>query len=173
MFRLPGRTILVHSLVLGSFLLFTIFLAGPLFDRLEAIPGEARQVRLSLPDETGSVRYHLERIVVSASALELHGWAFIENYSTDNKDTFLVLKSAGKSYLFDTSSLFNNTVTARFGGPDLNLDWSGFLTVVPMRKIEKGVYTIGLYLIKDEVAALQYTDKVINRSGDSVELVEP
>lgn len=169
------KAVLMNTLILGGFLLYYLFFAGPLFDRFEAIPGEAKQVHLQLPAETDNVHYGLDKVLVSKTALEIHGWAFTDGKSeesAENHQTFIVLKSDKTSYVFGTSAVFSNPITAEYGELDLNLDWSGFITTIPMRKINKGEYIVGLYLVKDDTAALQYSNKVVVKTIEGVRQTE-
>ena len=45
----------------------------------------------------------------------------------------------------------------------LNLDNSGFIARVPKDEIVGGVYEIGIYIEKEGVQALQYTDKFVTK----------
>ena len=54
----------------------------------------------------------------------------------------------------------------------MNLDWSGFTTTIPTRKIENGDYVIGFYITKDGITALQYSSKVIVKSESGVKIPE-
>ncbi|MBI2832063.1 MAG: hypothetical protein HYX79_07385 [Chloroflexi bacterium] len=171
-FRTHKKQIFAHGIVLGSFLLYLLFLAEPLFDRFEALPDEAKPEQVQLLSETNDVRFNLDRVVVSKTALEIQGWAIIEGKSAENNRTFVVLKSNKKTYVFNTSAVFDNSVTEGYGGPDLNLDWSGFTTTIPIRKIERGDYVIGLYIARDDTAALQYSGTVIIKSSNGVKQAE-
>lgn len=164
--------VVVHALILASFGCYVIFLAEPLFARFEIIPGEANLVQMQLPVQTNNMHYSLEKLIVSKDALEIQGYAFIDNLSSDGNHTFIVLKSAKTSYIFDTSTVWANPVTAQYGGPNLNLDWSGFTTTIPLRKIEKGSYTIGVCITKNGITALQYSSKVIIKSNNGVKITE-
>lgn len=166
------RPLLVHGLILSGFVLYSLFLAGPLFNRFETIHDEARLVQMPLPAETNNMRYGLDRLITSPSALEVQGWAFIEGNSAENNRTYVILKSAQTSYIFDTFAVFDNPVTAQYGGPNLNLDWSGFTATIPLRKIEKGDYRIGLCIARDEITGLEYSSKVIVKSNGKVKITE-
>lgn len=171
--RSHKKKVLAHGFILCAFLLYMIFLAGPVFDRFEVvIPGEAGIIQSMLPDETGNVRYRLELVVVSQSALEIHGWAFIDGYNDENMETYVVLRSDRASYVFDTSAVYNNTVTDRFGGPDMNLDWTGFVSIIPQRKIPNGEYVIGLYITRDGIEAMQYTSREFVKTTTGITLAE-
>ncbi|MBI4295816.1 MAG: hypothetical protein HY667_01720 [Chloroflexi bacterium] len=174
-FEISKGKVLVHSFILGSFVLYSIFLAEPLFDKLETIPGEARLVQAQLPGETNNIRYNLERYIVSASAIELHGWAFIEGYGAERDSVFMVLKSGQATYEFDTFARYTPYITTHYEEAYkeyLNLDWSGFIATIPTRKLKDGEYAIGLYITRDGIQALRYTDKVFLKSKDDVKLLQ-
>ena len=50
----------------------------------------------------------------------------------------------------------------------MNLDYSGFVALVPARKIGDGEYAIGIYIRKGDIEALIYTNKAIIKSGDTI-----
>ncbi len=170
-FKANRRKVLVHSCILGSFLLYSVFLAGPLFDRVQALPGEATLTQVKLPASTNNVTYSLERFVVTPTTIEIQGWAFITGYDADNSHTFIVLESPRKTYVFESSTVYSSPVTAQYSESGLNLDWSGFTTIIPTRKIERGDYLVGVYIVQNGVKALQYTDKAVVTSSDSGKFV--
>ena len=164
-FRTHRRQVAIHSCVIAGFLLFTLFAAEPLFDRLERIPGEAQLHRISLPAETGGIMYNAEEVSTAAGAtLEVSGWAFIEGYDVDldETSTYVVLKSETRTYVFDTWPRERPDVAAHFEELGLNLDYSGFMTVIPARKIPSGEYAIGIYIRRGEIEALQYTAHTVD-----------
>jgi hypothetical protein len=166
--RTNKKKILVHSLILGGFLLYSLFLAEPLFERFEVIPGEAKLVQLQLPGETNDVHYALDRIIATMPALEIHGWAFTSGHDTGNNNTYLVLKSDENTYVFETSAVYSSQVTMLFQESGLDLDWTGFTAIIPARKIEPGEYDIGLCIAGDGGSALQYTEEAIVKSKDEI-----
>ena len=46
----------------------------------------------------------------------------------------------------------------------MNLNYSGFMALVPARKIGDGEYAIGIYIRKGDIEALIYTNKAIIKS---------
>ena len=114
----------------------------------------------------------MDRLIVAPSAIEIQGWAYIEGYNAENNRVYIVLKSTRKTYIFDTFTLFENPLDDQNGGYYSSLDWSGFMTTISLRKIEKGDYTLGFYIIKEEIEALQYTNKVISKSHNEVKLLD-
>lgn len=93
----------------------------------------------------------------------MKGWAFIEGHGAENSQIYLVLKSDSRTYVFDTILQKRRDVTAAYVESGLNLDNSGFITRVPKDEIVGGVYEIGIYIEKDGVQALQYTDKSVTK----------
>jgi hypothetical protein len=167
------KQIITHTLIVGAFLLFLLFLSEPLFDRLERldrIPGEAQLHQIQLPTETDDIMYAFDistedpRVVVIERS-----WAFIKGEDSENSKVYIVLKSASQTYIFDTHAEERPDVTRHFQELGLNLDYSGFMTLIPARKIDNGEYTVGIYITKGDIGALQYTDRAITKSGGTLE----
>ena len=159
-FKAHRKQVITHTLIVGGFLLFLLFLSEPLFDRLDRIPGEAQLQRLQLPAETGDIRYFFDKFTTDGhTAVEVMGWAFIDGMDSENTEVYIVLKSASRTYIFDTMVRPRQDVTLHFKELDLNLDYSGFAALIPVRKIANGEYTVGIYIKKGDIEAMQYTDK--------------
>lgn len=170
-FRTHRKQVAMHSCVIVGFLLLVIFVAEPLFDRLEAIRGEAQLHRLQLPADTGGMRSYIDELEIDDGVrVEIRGWAFIEDEDSVTQEVYVVLESADRTYVFDTIVLIRLDVTRHFVDLGLNLDLSGFSTKIPARKIADGEYTIGLYISKGDVDALQYTNKGITKSRGTIEV---
>jgi len=69
--------------------------------------------------------------------------------------------------LFET--MIRESVTGQFKELGLNLDYSGFSAPIPTREIASGEYSVGIYITKDHIEALIYTNKAIIKSGDTIE----
>ncbi|MCX6654484.1 MAG: hypothetical protein NTY03_05105, partial [Candidatus Bathyarchaeota archaeon] len=171
-FRTHKKHILMHSLILCGFVFYAVFLAGPLFDGLLAIEGESSLHKTSLPDETNNIVYSIGTISPSTHIIEFDGWAFVEGQSTEDIDTYVIFKSNEKTYIFDTNPRKRFDVTAHFDVLDLNLDDAGFMAWVPVRKIKKGEYSVGIYIRKGDTEALQYTNMAIVKSASGVEVID-
>ena len=159
--RTHQKRVVVHSLILGGFLLYLIFLADPLFDRFIAIPGESTPQQLSLPRKTDNIYYWIDLFSVGTRHIEVMGWAFIEGQSSENASVYLILKSQDNTYAFKVISQLKPSITEVYKELGLNLDWSGFHCIIPLRKISQGEYNVGLYVTIGDIEALQYTDRVV------------
>ena len=159
--RAHRKQVAIHSFVIAGFLVFTLFAAEPLFDRLERTPGEAQIQRLALPGETGGIQYWIDEVEITEHLVEVRGWAFIENHDAHDSEILLVFESARRRYVFDTMMQPRPDVTAHFEDLGLDLDHSGFMSLVPIRRVASGEYTIGIYIRKGDIEALQYTDRVM------------
>ena len=102
--------------------------------------------------------------------LEIKGWAFIEGHDSVNNEIYIVLKSADRTYIFGTETWMREGVTQHFKELDLNLDYSGFMALLPARKLADGEYTVGIYIRKGDMEALQYTNKAVTKSKGVVQL---
>jgi len=164
------KQVITHTSIIVVFVLFIIFVSEPLFDRLEAIQGESRLQDFPLPAETGDITYFFDEFATDGrTTVGVRGWAFIEGMDSENSEIYIVLKSADRTYVFTTETVIKEGVTEYFKELNLNLDQSGFRALIPARKIANGEYTVGLYIRKDDVEALIYTNKAIIKSGDTVE----
>jgi len=172
--RTRRKQIITHTLIVGGFLCFLLFLSEPLFNlfdrsEFEGIPGESQLVDISVPAETGNIRYWFESIV-TGTIVEFLGWAFIEGDCPENSTTYLVFKSDQATYVFEAAMREVGTLNQVLGIEEPDLTKAGFVATIPAERMEKGTYTIGLYIKKGKTEALQYTDKVLTRTNEVVEL---
>lgn len=159
--RTHRKSVITHTLIVGAFLLFLLFLSEPLFDRLERVAGESRLYETSIPAATDNIQYWIDHLETTAHTLEINGWAFIKGHDSVNSEIYIVLKSASRTYVFTTETEIRERVTEYFKELGLNLDYSGFRALIPASKIASGEYTIGIYIMRGDIEALQYTDRVI------------
>ena len=159
--RTHRKSVITHTLIVGAFLLFLLFLAEPLFDKLERVAGESRLYETSIPAATDNLQYWIDQFRVTTHTLEINGWAFIKGHDSVNNEIYIVLKSADRTYVFTTGTVIREGVTRHFKELGLNLDYSGFAALIPAGKIANGEYTIGIYIMKGDIEALQYTDRAI------------
>jgi hypothetical protein len=164
--RSHKNKIVVHCLIISSFLLYAFFVEGSLFHKLSAVENEASLCRIELPSETDNITYNLDQFPADTYAMEPEGWAFIEGESSEDSVAYLVLRSEKDTYVFETESRLRQDVTRAFG--DKDLDWSGFAASIPTRMIEDGEYAVGIYIEKDGIEALEYTDHSLIKGAETV-----
>jgi len=161
-FKAHRKQVITHTAIIVVCAFFTIFCAEPLLDRLERIPGEAQLHRLQLPTETDDIRYAIDDISTEDTiVLEIGGWAFVEGHDSVNSEIYIVLKSTDRTYVFTTEIAVRTDVTQAYKELGLNLDYSGFTALIPLRRVANAEYTVGIYIRKGDIEALQYTDKTI------------
>lgn len=161
-FKAHRKQVITHSSIAVLFVLFVIFLSEPLFDRLEVAQGESRLHDFALPGETGNITYSVDESAIDArTMLVVRGWAFINGQDSENADVYIVLESASRTYIFDTMVQERLDVTERFADMGLNLDYSGFTSLIRVSKIASGDYSVGIYIKKGSIEAMLYTDKII------------
>ena len=153
-FRTRKRQVITHTSIVVGFVLFTIFVAEPLFDRFEAIEGESPLVKISVPDETGGITWGIDFFGPTENMLEISGWAFIDGRSSEGSLVYIVLKSEERTYVFEMSMRERPDVAHAF--EDSNLLWSGINGIVPLRKVESGNYTVGIYITQENAQAMHY-----------------
>ena len=170
-FKAHRKQVITHTSIVVVFLLFIIFVSGPLFDGFQTVHGESRLHDFPLPAETRGITYCFDEFVTDGyTAVEIRGWAFIDGQDVENSETYMVLKSANRAYSFDTHVVSRPDVTTHFKELGLNLDYSGFMALIPARKIANGTYALGIYIRKGDIEALIYTNSTIIKSGDTVEV---
>ena len=164
------KQVITHTSIVVVFVLFIIFVSEPLFDRLEVVQGESRLCDFPLPAETGNITYYFDEFVTDGRTMvEIRGWAFIWGHDSLNNEKYIVLKSAGRTYVFTTETMIKEGVTQHFEELGLNLDYSAFRGLIPARKISNGTYAVGIYIKKGDIEALMYTSRTIIKSGDILE----
>ena len=78
------------------------------------------------------------------------------------------LKNLGQGCIFYTHVEERPDVTRHFQELDVNSDYSGFVALIPARKIANGDYAVGIYIKKSDIEALIYTNRTIVKSGDTI-----
>ncbi|MFO7996277.1 MAG: hypothetical protein R6U93_03900, partial [Dehalococcoidia bacterium] len=68
---------------------------------------------------------------------------------------------AERTYVFTTEVIIRAGITEHFEESGLNLDYAGFRALIPAWKVADGEYTIGIYIKKGDIEALQYTGKIV------------
>jgi len=163
------KQVITHTSIVVVFVLFIIFVSEPLFDRLEAVHGESRLCDFPLPAETSGITYYFDEFVTDGRTMvEMRGWAFIWGQDSVDSEIYIVLKSADRTYVFTTETVIRVDVTRHFEELGLNLDYSGFTTLIPLRNIANGKYTVGIYITKGDIEALMYTNRTVRKSGDTI-----
>ncbi|MCX6245741.1 MAG: hypothetical protein NTU98_13685 [Bacteroidetes bacterium] len=147
------KRIIIYS---GLALLFVIFLfsANYIFNVLIRVDKEAKLVTMSLPAETGKIRYGIDLVKTEKlkwkKALYVNGWVFEENVNKDKRDVFMVLKNKMETLVFQVEN--NN-----FSRPDVSKGYHlvtgvnshGFDVYIPMFRLKSAYYKIG-FVIDDE-----------------------
>lgn len=166
--RTRRKQVITHTSIIMGFVLLTIFVVEPLFDRLEQVAGASRLYETSVPTATDNIQYWLDHFEVAEQILEIYGWAFIEGHDSVNSNIYIVLQSADRTYVFTTETVVRENVTEQFKELGLNLNYSGFTALIPARKIASDEYSVGIYIRKNDIEALTYTNKAIIKSGDTI-----
>jgi hypothetical protein len=161
-FKAHRKQVVTHTSIVVAFVVFLIFVSGPLFDKFERVANESSLCEIALPASTNNIQYWIDDFQGTAHILEIRGWAFIRGQDSLNNEKYIVLESTDRTYVFTTETMIKAGVTQLFGDQGLNLDYSGFVALIPTRKIDTGKYKVGVYIVKGDVEALQYTNKVVD-----------
>lgn len=164
--RSHWRGIFINVLIVTCFVLYAMFLADPLFDKLEGDEHEAKMQDIMLPDETNDIRFGIAESNFDDDHA-LRGWAFIIGEDAKDNETLLVLKSDKHTYIFDSSPTASPGVDQIFNDFGRNLKLSGFHSIIPQRIIDNGRYQVGIYIKGRNKRAFQWTDTdLIKSKGD-------
>ena len=124
-------------------------------------------IAINLPVETNNIYYALDTVAMNENVLTITGWAFINRHNAENSIKYICLKSDFNQYVFNTSNVMMPSISEAFRNP--KLDESVFKTSVETSNLIPGVYSIGIYIKKDNsIEALSYTDyrfTVVDRSS--------
>ena len=154
------KQVTTHTLIIVGFVLFTIFVVEPAFDRLERVEGGAKLCDITLPNVTNNITYAFDKFDVQPSVITVMGWAFIDGQDAVNNQVYLVFKSDSDVYIFDTvCKLPRGDVANLFRKQGIDVTDSGFSAEILLGKFENGKYTVGIYIKSDNLEALQYTDR--------------
>jgi hypothetical protein len=133
-------------------------------------------VTLNLRKETDNINKDWSLKSRNSLLMINNGWAYIEGRNYLNCQTYIILRSKQKQYIFPTYRHFRPDITARFEGH--TLDWSGFSLIIDRTKIEDGIYEIGVFirevtLIKRPYYGLMFTHQfLIQKKGSPLKEVK-
>jgi hypothetical protein len=117
----------------------------------------SHQQSFALPQETNDIEASFEEVKKGNGIVEINGWSAVKKQDSKNGSIYCVLKSKDKIYIFDTFQLYKRPdVTTYFR---IDRDDSGFNAIIPVDKLEKGEYQIGILLRKDNVNHFKYFGK--------------
>ena len=107
-----------------------------------------------LPQETKNLDISVETVEDKGGIITVNGWAAIKNEDSVNASKYLVLQSQGKTYIFDTFSLWKRPDVTKVY--KINRDDSGFNAFIPKDKMERGEYRLGLIIKKGKMMSFQF-----------------
>ena len=123
------------------------------------VPGSRKLQQSLLPAVTNNIACHIDILREGQNYIEILGWAYINEKSSENSKMYLGLISDKNSYRIETSLMKRPDVTAYFGS--LNFDDSGFFAIVAKEEMEPGTYEAGIYIKRGDAEAFQYIGRTI------------
>ena len=121
----------------------------------------SHQVTLSIQKPTNEIKYYLDTITKSRKFLRVRGWGFFDGLDTKSLKSYILLKKNNQILVFDVKAELRKDVTNYFKKAGLNLDSSGFQSIISIGDLEKGSYQIGLYFLKGNQRGVLYSDRFI------------
>ena len=111
------------------------------------------------PLETNNLMGSIDILKQSEELVEISGWGAISGQNSKNSEIYIIFRSSKNAYIFDTSKVKRQDVTAYF--KTVNYDDSGFDALVGKNMLEPAKYRLGIYVRKGKIEGFQYTDKIV------------
>ncbi len=130
----------------------------------------SEQQIVNLPNESTDVISSIEMVKLEPEKKQLiiSGWAFVNDQDSSDRNVFVVLKSENKTYVFDSVFAKRPDVTKHFEKLNLDLDNSGFKTLIFQNAVPDGKYNIGIYIDNAKGSFFQTTDYYVTKDGDEL-----
>jgi hypothetical protein len=116
------------------------------------------------PRPNNGIQYSVEDITQFDAGISIHGWAFSNGMASSRSQTFVVLQSQLRRYIFRCQKINRQDVNDVFAKPQ---DILGFKAVVFSSKVESGEYRLSLAIQDESGISLVDTNKLININGSS------
>jgi hypothetical protein len=115
---------------------------------------------IPLRKETDNVMFNIDSLSPDGPFLKAGGWGFLKNTNSEGAKVYIVFKSNKESFAVETIPLNRPDVTQHF--KMLNFDNSGFKTIIHKKHFKpREEYRVGVYVKKDGIEGLKFTNKVI------------
>lgn len=122
----------------------------------------ANRADMKIGAEDGRIKFEIESAFTGASAVFIDGWAFSPDAlrpDTAAGRMYVVLRSIDREYVFDTIPRKRPDIGDYFR--DRALDWTGFISYIPVSGLDSGVYRVGLYITDGGKGSFVLTDEEI------------
>ncbi|HEY5823152.1 MAG TPA: hypothetical protein VIT44_02230 [Cyclobacteriaceae bacterium] len=115
-----------------------------------------------LPSKGDSVRAFVDTVLDQDGIIEINGWAFLNNISSDSTETFLVLKSEDALYSASTIPSLRPDLKSFFK-LSYNVDLAGFTCKLNKSELEKGDYQVCVVMLnkKNNSKSIQCLDTTV------------
>ncbi len=121
----------------------------------------SHQLTVPIQKPTKEAKYNFDTVNKSRKILTICGWGFLDGLDASSLKTYILLKKYGNTLVFDVKPMLREDVTSYNKKTGLNLDSSGFKSVIPIGNLEKGSYQLGMYFTKGIQSGVVYSDKFI------------
>jgi|WetSurMetagenome_2_1015567.scaffolds.fasta_scaffold202347_2 hypothetical protein len=120
----------------------------------------SKQQNFALPQATNDLDISVEEAKKDDGTVIINGWSAVKKQGSKNSTIYCVLTSRDKTYIFDTFQLYKRPDVTTYS--KIDRDASGFNAIIPVDKLEKGEYQIGILIKKDNVTHFQYFGKTLS-----------
>lgn len=98
------------------------------------------------------------KVEEDGSYIKVEGWAFVNEYSSNQVTKYLRFKSSEHEYWFMLEPSYRPDITKNVS-TKLNQDYAGFHRIIPLENIPPGNYTLSIYVSGNKVGNFCKIDK--------------
>ncbi len=108
------------------------------------------------------LQFDIGQIDQNEDQINVDGWAFIKNADIRGSKINLILQDKENIYRINTDIIKRSDLVSYFNNP--LLEYSGFSTIIPKSKLEKGNYTVGVEVIccEGKSHSIQFSNQKID-----------
>ena len=117
------------------------------------------QVPLKIKESTKEAVCYFDTAGISGKYVTIRGWGFLKGMDAISIQSYILMKKNETVKAFEVKVKIRKDVSGFFKKSGLNLDSSGFQSLIPIEILEKGDYQIGFYIVKGDQAGTVFTKK--------------
>ena len=141
--------------------------AGTAVSSQKKFISEKKSISVKESNRSANHFHFIDRFEDTGETITVQGWGFLDGLNADDMKHYILFKKGNDIEIFDTDARTRPDVTTHFKDTGLNLDNSGFLAIVPIKKMKKGPYQVGLYIVKGQKKDVVFSDRYIEIKDDN------
>jgi hypothetical protein len=106
--------------------------------------------------------YCVDKVEQSSDYITVIGWGYLKGIDATANQSYVLLRKEQHVYAFDSKIISRKDVTKVFLKDKLDLDSSGFISSIPVEKLEKGKYEVGVYIVNGDKHSIIFSKKSVD-----------